>query len=64
MTDTKPQTTQAEEWYSLKLGEYFAPDNNTIIRRVPGGWVHTNLHGNCFIPWDNEFQPRRDGDVE
>ena len=45
-----------EKWYKLELGKAFAPDNNSIVRRVPGGWVYGDLHGCCFIPFDNEFQ--------
>lgn len=58
MTDAETKTKPAQQWYGLELGEFFAPDSNTIIRRVPGGWVHANVEGGCFIPFDNEFQPR------
>ena len=43
--------------YDIKLGERYAPNQNTMYTRVPGGWVYGDLHGTCFIPWDNEYQP-------
>jgi hypothetical protein len=52
----KPETTP--DWYSLKLGEWLAPDNNTSITRVPGGWVYGNMQGTCFIPFHKELHPR------
>jgi hypothetical protein len=56
-----PETTKTTAaWYSLKLGERFAPDNNTSITRVPGGWVYGDMQGTCFIPFHNEFQPKEE----
>lgn len=46
-----------EIWYSMKLGNMYPPDTNSIIIRVPGGWIYGNMQGNCFIPFNNEFQP-------
>lgn len=51
-------------WYSMKLGQGFAPDNNTFISRVPGGWIFMHLRGVCFVPFNNEFmKPQEIGDA-
>lgn len=42
--------------YKLKLHERHAPDNNSMYRRVPGGWAYSDMNGACFIPFNNEFQ--------
>lgn len=57
-----PESSATPDWYSLKLGERLAPDNNTSITRVPGGWVYGDMQGTCFIPFHNEFQPREVAD--
>jgi len=44
--------------YKIKLGELLIIDNNTIIRRIPGGWIYSDMQGCCFIPFDNEFQEK------
>ena len=51
----KDSQTTTFDWYAMKLGDMYPPDNNSIIIRVPGGWVYGNMHGTCFIPFNNEF---------
>ena len=49
-------------WYDLKLGEYFYISGETIISRVPGGWMCASCFGidssivTTFIPFSDEFQ--------
>lgn len=42
-----------QQFYDLHIGEFFAPDNNSIVTRVPGGWIWGDLQGCCFIPYIN-----------
>jgi DNA-directed RNA polymerase subunit RPC12/RpoP len=44
------------EIYGLKLLEKWAPNNNEVVTRVPGGWVFSDMQGSCFVPFNNEFQ--------
>ena len=39
--------------YKLRLYEIYCPDDNSLYRRVPGGWVYEDLSGVCFVPFDN-----------
>lgn len=48
----------AKELYGLRLGEFATPNDNTMLLRVPGGWVYSGTMGTCFVPYDNEFQPK------
>ncbi len=52
--------------YDLKLHEEYGIDNNTMVMRVPGGWIYTSSYENgtggtdmssCFVP----FTPYLDG---
>lgn len=42
--------------WNLKLNGIYAPDSNSMYRRVPGGWVYSDMNGCCFVPLNNEFQ--------
>ena len=44
--------------HDMKLLELSAPDNQSMIRRVPGGWVYGDMHGCCFVPYSKEFAPK------
>jgi len=50
--------------YELELGEKLIPNSNEEWLRVPGGWVYSNLSGNVFIPYDNEYDPFRNKKIE
>jgi hypothetical protein len=39
----------------MEIGNRLAPDNNTNVTRVPGGWVWTDIKGTCFIPYSEYF---------
>lgn len=44
----------------LKKGECGAYDSTNIyILRVAGGWVYTIKNSSTFVPFDNEFQSRK-----
>ena len=43
-----------KQLYEMKLFEVYYIDHNTLIRRVPGGWVYGDLQGCCFVPLSNE----------
>jgi hypothetical protein len=55
MKSIKKSEVLANELYSIELGQYAYPDSNSAIMRVPGGWVYGDMHGCCFIPFNNEF---------
>ncbi len=42
--------------YKMKMLEKLAPDMNSTLVRVPGGWVYSDINGCAFVPFDNEFQ--------
>jgi hypothetical protein len=42
--------------YELKLFERWAPSNNEMVTRVPGGWIYGDMQGCCFVPFNDEFQ--------
>jgi hypothetical protein len=44
--------------YYMKLGDFLIPTNNSHILRVPGGWVYSNMQGNCFIPYNNDIKEK------
>ena len=41
--------------YKLELGDKIPCDRNSSFTRVPGGWVYSDISGNCFIPYNEEF---------
>lgn len=54
----KAAPTQAtKSIYDLELGE-FAHIGPYEMTRVPGGWLTITVRGTCFVPFNNEFQPR------
>lgn len=50
-----PNTDFKKLIYEMDLFEMAAPDSNSILRRVPGGWVYGDMQGVCFVPFHNEF---------
>lgn len=58
---TEPATTtagdKADGWHSMKLDDRYAPSLNSMVTRVPGGWIFESESGVCFIPFNDEFQP-------
>lgn len=45
--------------YAMKLHESRPIGTKLSILRVAGGWVYGTMQGCCFVPFDNEFQPRK-----
>ena len=41
-------------WYELKMGDKSFPDKSSMVMRVPGGWVYSNLQGTVLIPYVKE----------
>ena len=39
-----------EEWLKMEIGEQAYPTSNSVVIRVPNGWVYADMHGVCFIP--------------
>lgn len=50
----------SEILYSMELHEIVPIDTNSSVRRVPGGWVYGDCQGCVFVPYDNEFQIRKE----
>jgi len=50
--------TSAILFYKLKLGEAININKNTVVTRVPGGWIWQSAIPPCsssFIPYNDEF---------
>jgi len=42
--------------YKMELLKQYIVDQNTLLTRVPGGWVYSDMQGCCFVPFNNDFQ--------
>ena len=49
-----------KELYNMSLFEikriYFNRVVNTLVKRVPGGWIMSGDKSDVFVPFNNEFQ--------
>ena len=45
-----------KDLYDMKLFEVCLLGNNSLMRRVPGGWVYSDTDGCCFVPYNGEFK--------
>lgn len=61
---------ESEAIYNLSLHEKCYLDEETMVRRVPGGWIYTYMYiapqlissvTSVFVPFNNEFQSEFDG---
>lgn len=43
-------------YYEMRCGEYYLPNSEQSIERVPGGWIFGDINGYCFIPYSDEFK--------
>jgi len=50
-----------EELYNLKLHETYSPKTGlaVIIQRVPNGWNYIYQQGIQFVPFSDEFEPKK-----
>lgn len=39
-----------DELRNMKVGQKVIIDNNSLIVKVPNGWVYESINGCCFIP--------------
>lgn len=44
-----------QDIFTMKLHDEIIPDSNTVILRVPGGWLYMHLRGTTFVPFSREF---------
>lgn len=58
----KAEVALKDTVYSMRLHDRLMIDKNTLVLRVPGGWIYHILDGNqntfndVFVPFHNEFQ--------
>ena len=48
-----------DKLYSMGVGEVVMPNADSVLTRVPGGWVYSDVSGVCFIPYNTEFKPKK-----
>lgn len=56
---TTPDKSLAEQLYEMKCNDDLEVGGYTV-RRVPGGWIYLTLRGQSFVPFSNEFQPKKE----
>jgi len=62
--ETKNNDSIIRELYALGALDWLSQGGNSSWLRVPGGWVYTNRQGAVFIPFDNEFQGKKEEPTE
>jgi len=60
--DQKQVKPEIPKQYNLKLNQGTSTSEKVHIRRVPGGWIYTNLAvpqpTSVFVPMNGEFLPK------